>query len=68
MVSEIMFHLRNIDLNCVKEYVDYENDYDSTLYPPAIIYDPYDNAKNDLAIEGRHRFEEWVTKWKHAIA
>ncbi|KAI2803198.1 Transmembrane channel-like protein 3 [Blomia tropicalis] len=35
------------------EYPDYEMDYETTLYPPAIIYDPYEVAKIDIQMEGR---------------
>ena len=41
-----------------EDYADYENDYESTIYPPALIYDPYENAKNEFGNEGRHPFEE----------
>jgi len=46
---------------CCQEYSDYDNDYESTLYPPAIIYDPYEKAKDDFATEGtegRYHFGE----------
>lgn len=50
------------------EYADYEDGDDSTLFPPAIIYDPYevavngnnnnDNNQDEQSMEGRDRFDE----------
>lgn len=46
-------------INYRTEYEDYEDDYESTMYPPSIIYDPYDiTNKNDFSIEGRFRINE----------
>ena len=48
------------------EYADYEDGDDSTLFPPAIIYDPYEvavngnnnNNQDEQSMEGRDRFDE----------
>ncbi|XP_017494770.1 PREDICTED: transmembrane channel-like protein 3, partial [Rhagoletis zephyria] len=48
-----------------EEYADYEDSDDSTLFPPAIIYDPYEvavnnnnNNRDEQSMEGRDRFDD----------